>query len=386
VHLCNVHPVSVGTDSTPLPGGRDPARTIFSILLFGLLPVVLVAVFTLGAIGNRYGFDFRTFWEAARAVTAGHSPYPAPSTIASSFSASGDYEYFVYPPPFVLALLPFGALPFAVAAAIYSVLLLACVVATLAVLEVGDWRCYGLAFATIPVLSALRLGAVTPLLMLLAAVAWRYRDHWLKAGAAVGCATLMKLFLWPLVVWLLLTRRWRAAAVATGGALAITGLAWATVDFKGLADYPALLRSLSHAESTESYSFVAVADRVKLPDPQLAGLVLAVPIALALLTRCLVRHRSAGYDQNLFVATIVIALLLTPILWLNYFALLVVPIALSRKKLTLDWALLAALWFTPLAEPMAHPLWRLTVVLALVLLIAVRASSAAGSSTGAAAS
>jgi alpha-1,2-mannosyltransferase len=386
VHLGNVHPVSVGTDSTPLPGGRDPARTIFSILLFGLLPVVLVAMFTLGAIGNRYGFDFRTFWEAARAVTAGHSPYPAPSTIASSFSASGDYEYFVYPPPFVLALLPFGALPFAVAAAIYSVLLLACVVATLAVLEVGDWRCYGLAFATIPVLSALRLGAVTPLLMLLAAVAWRYRDHWLKAGAAVGCATLMKLFLWPLVVWLLLTRRWRAAAVATGGALAITGLAWATLDFKGLADYPALLRSLSHAESTESYSFVAVADRVKLPDPQLAGLVLAVPIALALLTRCLVRHRSAGYDQNLFVATIVIALLLTPILWLNYFALLVVPIALSRKKLTLDWALLAALWFTPLAEPMAHPLWRLTVVLALVLLIAVRASSAAGSSTGAAAS
>jgi hypothetical protein len=86
------------------------------------------------------------------------------------------------------------------------------------------------------------------------------------------------------------------------------------------------------------------------------------------------------------VATIVIALLLTPILWLNYFALLVVPIALSQKKPTLDWALLAGFWFTPLAEPMAHPLWRLTVVLALVLLIAARTSRAAGGSTGAAAS
>jgi alpha-1,2-mannosyltransferase len=358
----------------------------FSILLFGLVPLLLIAVFTLGAIGKHYAFDFRTFWEAARAVTAGHSPYPAPSTIASSHPAAGDYEYFVYPPPFVLALLPLGTLPFAVAAGIYTVVLLACVVATLAVLDVRDWRCYGVAFAAVPVLSALRLGAVTPLLMLLVALAWRYRDEWPKAGAAVGCAVLLKLFLWPLVVWLLLTRRWRAAAAATGGALATTALAWAVLGFKGLGEYPALLRSLAKVESAESYSLVAVAYRLHLPSPQLSWLVLALPIALALLTRCLVRHRPAERDRSLFVATIVIALLLTPILWLNYFALLVVPIALSQKRPTLDWALLAAFWFTPLAEPTAHPLWRLTVVLALVLLIAARTSRAAGSSTGAAAS
>jgi hypothetical protein len=165
-----------------------------------------------------------------------------------------------------------------------------------------------------------------------------------------------------------------------------TALAWAVLGFKGLGEYPALLRSLAKVESAESYSLVAVAYRLHLPSPQLSWLVLALPIALALLTRCLVRHRPAERDRSLFVATIVIALLLTPILWLNYFALLVVPIALSQKRPTLDWALLAAFWFTPLAEPTAHPLWRLTVVLALVLLIAARTSRAAGSSTGAAAS
>jgi alpha-1,2-mannosyltransferase len=377
----------MAANPAPIGGSADPARMTFSILVFGLVPLLLVTVFTLGAIGKHYAFDFRTFWDAARAVTEGHSPYPAPSTIASSHPAAGDYEYFVYPPPFVLVLLPLGTLPFAVAAGIYTVALLACVGATLAVLDVRDWRCYGLAFAAVPVLSGLRLGAVTPILMLLVALAWRYRDQWPKAGAAVGCAVILKLFLWPLVLWLLLTRRWRAAAAATGGALAITALAWSTLGFKGLGEYPALLRSLTKVESDTSYSLVAFASRLHLPNPQLSWLVLALPIALALLTRCFVRSRPAERDRSLFVATIVIALLLTPILWLNYFALLVVPIALSQKKPTLEWALLAAFWFTPLAEPTAHPLWRLTVVLGLVLLVAARTSgTAAENSTGAAAS
>jgi hypothetical protein len=360
----------------PIGVNADPARRTFSLLLFGLVPLLLLAVFTLGALGSHYAFDFRTFWEAARAVTAGRSPYPAPATIASSYSTIGDYEYFVYPPPLALALVPLGVLPFGLAAGMYTALLLACVVATLAVLEIRDWRCYGLVFATVPVLSAVRLGAITPVMMLLAALAWRHRDEWAKAGAAVGCAVLLKLFLWPLVLWLLLTRRWRAAAAAMGGALVTTGLAWAILGFRGLVEYPALLRSLSRVESPLSYSFVAVADRLGLPNPQLSWLALAVPISLALLMRCLVRRREADFDQSLFATTIVIALLLTPILWLNYFALLVVPVAMRKRKPSIDWGLLAAFWFTPLAEPTTHPLWRLAVVFALVLLLAERTSNA----------
>jgi hypothetical protein len=74
-----------------------------------------------------------------------------------------------------------------------------------------------------------------------------------------------------------------------------------------------------------------------------------------------------------FVTMIGIALLLTPILWLNYFALLVVPVALRQRRLGLDWALLAAFWVSPLAAPTAHPLWRLAVMLTAVVLIVERA-------------
>jgi alpha-1,2-mannosyltransferase len=358
-------------------GRRDPTKTTFSLLLFGVVPLMLVYGFTIALVGHRFAFDFRTFWDAARAVKSGHSPYPTPSMIAHAHSAIGDYEFFVYPPPFVIALLPIGALPFAVAASLYAAALLVCVAAVLALLEVRDWRCYGVAFATIPILSAFRLGAVTPFLMLLAAAAWRYRNHWAKCGAAVGCATLLKIFLWPLVVWLLLTRRWKAAAAAAGGAAVSTALAWAVLGFKGLGDYPALLRNLSRVEADRGYSLVAVADRLHLQDPQLTWLLLAVPIAVALVATCLRSTRSEDSDRRVFATMIGVALILTPILWLNYFALLIVPVAMRQKRLGLDWALLVAFWVSPLATPTVHPLWRLTVVLTLAMSIVERGCTSA---------
>ena len=48
----------------------------------------------------------------------------------------------------------------------------------------------------------------------LAAVAWRYRDRFPIPGFALGVAVALKFFLWPLVLWLAATRRWRDAAIA----------------------------------------------------------------------------------------------------------------------------------------------------------------------------
>ena len=47
-----------------------------------------------------------------------------------------------------------------------TVVLIAAVAATLAVLGVRDWRCYGAAYLSIAVLHDIRLGALTPLLAL----------------------------------------------------------------------------------------------------------------------------------------------------------------------------------------------------------------------------
>ena len=71
-------------------------------------------------------------------------------------------------------------------------LLAAGVVATLAVLDVRDWRCYGLAFLWPPVLSAIQTGNVTIPLALSAALVWRFRDRSTVSGVCLGVSMAAK--------------------------------------------------------------------------------------------------------------------------------------------------------------------------------------------------
>src|SRR5207253_4343086 len=128
---------------------------------------------------------------------------------------------------------------------------------------------------------AIDLGTVAPLLLLAVAVAWRSRDAVAQPAAASGAAIALKLFLWPLVVWLALTRRIRAAAAAVGCALAFVLIPWAVLGFKGIGGYSHLLHRLSHEEATSSYSIVALGVRAHLPEA--IAVVLSILVAGALL-------------------------------------------------------------------------------------------------------
>ena len=67
---------------------------------------------------------------------------------------------------------------------------------------------FGIVIGSAPVIDSVRIGTLTPVLLLLVAVAWRWRDRRWVASGALAAAIAFKLFLWPLVVWLLATRRW----------------------------------------------------------------------------------------------------------------------------------------------------------------------------------
>ena len=135
---------------------------------------------------------------------------------------------------------------------------LAAVLGALRLLGVEDWRCYGLAVVSAPAINALALGALTSFLLLGAALVWRYRDNPAVAGVATAFTAVLKLFLWPLGVWLLATRRWRAAAICAGaGAIFLLG-SWAAIDFAGLRSYPTLIHVLEQVEAPVSYSAVAL--------------------------------------------------------------------------------------------------------------------------------
>jgi hypothetical protein len=290
--------------------------------------------------GLEVPYDFAIFLRASEDVRAGDSPYVDPGTISEDSPAP-----YVYPPLLAIALIPATVLPDEVrgsspAGVLVSLLLIACVVGTLALLDVRDWRCYPVALLYPPTLENVEYGAVGPALALLVALGWRYRDRVWPVAASVGAAIALKVFVWPLLVWLAATKR---SAAAVGAAVAAVGLAlgsWAAIGFDGIAEYPDLLRRLSDVEAENSYSAYAILVAIGVP----SGLahVVVTGAAATLLVLAWRAARGAHGDRRALTLALAAGFVLTPILWLHYLVLLVVPIALARPRLSV-------LWLVPLA-------------------------------------
>ncbi len=307
-----------------------------AVVFLGVVPVCLFVI--LVATLRHHASDFTTFWESGRAMLHGRSPYPS----VQSLPAHPDpktFAPFVYPPVAAVAMLPLSLLPFGVAIVVFLLVDLAAVALALRLLGVTDWRCYGAAFASAPVFASAGLGAISPLLLLGVAAAWRYRDRTVRVGLLVAYVATAKLFLWPVWLWLVRTRRFAAAGVAAGAAVAGVLGAWAAIGFAGLHDYPALLGRLTRLVGPESYSPYALGRSLGLDSAAAqSGAYLAGAAGIALAA-----WKLRG-DRRLLTAALAVSLLMTPILWLHYLVVLYVPIALARRRFTPLWLAPLALW------------------------------------------
>jgi hypothetical protein len=287
--------------------------------------------------------DLDVFLRAAGKVVHAASPY----------AFDGD-KTFAYPPLLAWLVAPLHPLSGSAAAIVWTLLSLGCVGLALWLLDLRDWRCYALAFVFLFTRSSVDLGTIEPLLLVAVAAAWRWRDAAWPAAGAVGAAIVLKLFLWPLAVWFAITRRWRAAIAAVGFALGLALVSWAAIGFAGIGDYPGVLRRLADDESTSSYSVVALGVRAHLP--LLASRIIAVLVTLALLAAAgwVARdERRTKHERDVVTLTITLAAALaaSPIVWIHYFLLLLVPLALIRPRLSL-------LWFVPFAfQPLGEAAW-----------------------------
>ena len=179
--------------------------------------------------------------------------------------------------------------------AIITVVLFAAVAATLAVLGVRDWRCYGAAYLSIPVLHDIRLGALTPLLALGLALVWRWRGAGAR-GLPLALIVVAKLFLWPLGVWLVATGRARIAVRGALLAVVASALGWAVIGFAGLADYPQAAERAGLGRSRGAATRSSPPDLALGFGPALAR-ALAVGIGLVLLAFCW-REGRRGFDER----------------------------------------------------------------------------------------
>ncbi|MDQ6775085.1 MAG: DUF2029 domain-containing protein [Actinomycetota bacterium] len=333
-------------------GLHAAARRVGSVLAFGVLPVVLtLSILAVTYSQKTFLFDFKgDLYGAGQAIVHGHNPYNPGflATQAAIQRAGGTPQTIfalpVYAAPALVASVPFSLLPYRLAAILFAALLIGSLALGLRLLGVRDWRCYGVTFACWPFLLGLRLGGLTPLIVLGAAVAWRWRDRLWPPAIAIATIVVAKLFPWPLAVWLLVTRRFRTLALTLVIGGVVTFAAWAVIGFAGIAEYPRMLSNLAFVEEGHGPSLVALLLAAGVP----AGVakVAALAAAAALLGAAWRFVGRPGGERRAFGMIVMAALTASPLVWQHYLVLVFVPIALMSPTLS-------AIWFAPMLAYLA---------------------------------
>ena len=153
-------------------------------------------------------------------------------------------------------------------------------------------------------------------------------------------------------------------------------LSWAVVGFSGFTSYPELLGHLTDIEGANSHgvSIYQVAIATGLPGG--IGHAVSFLVGGALLAGSFVFARRHD-DRAAFTLAIVAVLAFTPLVWLHYLTLLVIPLAAYRPQFSGAWAVPWLMWGIALPgwpfEP--RPLLAFVVVVILVARLLTTSSS-----------
>ena len=306
--------------------------------LFAVAPVVITGgLIALSLQLNRFATDFQgNYWIAARAMLRGSSPYVAARLVDVTRAAG-----FLYPAVGALLIAPFGLLSRSLGGFLFAGLNIAALPVALKMLGVRDWRVYGLVFLWLPVVSAWQTANVTLLLLLGIAVIWRCRDDPRRSGVAMAVLVSAKPITWPLLIWLLATRRYRGIAWAAATGLLINVAAWSIVGFSQIHRYEAVTQAAVGQGNRIGYTVVALLLHLGLASR--AALVFGLAPGVAACAGCgIAAHR--GHERASMILCIAAILLSTSLVWMHYFVLLVVPLALTRRRLSPAWALPLLMW------------------------------------------
>lgn len=273
---------------------------------------------------------------------------------------------FVYPPFVAIMLAPVALLPAGLATALAMIVTALALAASLRVLGVQDWRCYGATLISPAVVGCIQTAALSGLIALGIAIAWRFRDRRAIAPVLVTLVIASKLFLWPLIVWVVVTRGVRAGLGTAAGALALIVTPW-LLGFPGVHEYPDLLRILTEVEGAGAYTPRALALSLG------AGTTIAEASAIitggAILVLAAIAAGRHDAERRVLALTILAALLLSPIVWAHYLVILLPVVAIARPRMGWAWLALALLWLTGGDEGTSHALL-IAIGLATMLVVA----------------
>lgn len=301
--------------------------------------------------------DFGKFYYSTKAFIDGEDMYGP--NVATAFRITGGAVrqfWNMNPPHFHLLVLPLAWLKPLPALLLWSLASLLALIQSLRIIARElriDWTPMRLAWtaAAVVLCSATGIVIVTGqlsfLIMLAMTMAWSSarRGKWTAAAVALGIAVSIKPFLGIFWIYLLLTRRFKAAAVmtATAAACAAVGLA-----VFGWAPYAGWLRVLGQVDWTfvpmnasiqgtlartlsGGRMFVPLIEAPAVVTP-LAALLSGL-VGVSALVLC-TRDRSAEAIDRAFAGLLLTALLVSPLGWMYYIWLAAGPLAV----LWLRWA------------------------------------------------
>lgn len=349
------------------------------------------------------GIDFAIFWSAAKvAVAHGAASVFSPQWMQPMELALGldTYSAWPYPPTFLLAVLPFGQLPFGMALSIYSMLGLLAYGAVLARLCRGIDRAYLpllLAFPGVAIAIGLGQNSLFTVAAAGAALAMIEAETAL-AGICIAMLAIKPQFgvLFPLA--LVCARQWKTFGVSALCTLAIVG---ASLLAFGVDAW------LAFAEFLPQFSTLAVEQGGIMMWPGMptafalgrsAGLsvsasyllhgVVATPAVLALAYLWTRRARFELRAASLIIATLLVQpyIMFYDLVWLILPLVLLIrdhrAVALGR----MEWIVIGAAWLAPAQAVLSAYLHQYlnilpAVMIALLIIVVRRHSATAPEST-----
>lgn len=346
-------------------------RTTLLIIAGFLMLGVIINVYSSGLIYSAkllYSTDFFKFFQSAQFYFEGQDIYdkiirPVSATESSylhikTLILSSDLN----PPFFTMLLLPFAWLNYYQAFLLWSCIsAIITVVGILLALKLYPelWnnkvlRLWSLIAFLIyfPTYANLRFGQVTSLLLLLTAGALLccHKQHFKKAGFYLGIAFSLKIFYGLFLIFFAARNRWQVVVYMLGTYIICGLAAWRVFGIKAYISYFSSLGSINWYSATWNGSFLGFFSRLFGGGNEGNQAIFNLPhlthplylICSGLLALYLVwttwnfeqysirnKNSNIDFDRNYFdwgfSLTIVAMLLITPLGWMYYFPLLIIP-------------------------------------------------------------
>lgn len=325
----------------------------YGVALVAALAWAALIVVAAGANGT-LGFDYRAYDLAVDRLLAGQSMYDPNAT------STGSFGLFFYPPPFALLVLPFAALPTELGLWAWTVGLVAASVVAIWLLPVPArirWIVLLLAALSWPLVYAIKLGQVGPVLLLLFAAGWRWLDRPTPFGVAAGIGTVIKVQPALLIGWALVTGRRRAALVGFVVVAVLAILATLVAGPQSWLDEASILGRVSRPVLTpNAFGFGRLAYEAGVPEA-MATVIHWGNLALVVVVVALVVWRGSAVAS--YLAVVIATQFVSPVLWDHYALILLLPVAwlLGRGWW---WAVLvplaSATFLIGISPPIAYPI------------------------------